>query len=75
MHLPTRKKLKNGIEVEIDWMHPPDGQQVRGLFNTVIVEGETYSQDKPLSDEEFTAYWLNRDAFVVRAVEDTNIQQ
>lgn len=75
MHLPVRRELKNGIAVELDWMQDQEQDQVRTLFNTVILEGKTYPQNQPLSEKEFTAYWLNRDAFVVRAVKDTVIQQ
>jgi L-amino acid N-acyltransferase YncA len=75
MHLPIRKKINNGIVVELDWMYAEEQEQVRALFNTVILEGNTYPQDKPLLVDEFTAYWLSRDAFVVRTVEETGIQQ
>lgn len=75
MHLPVCKQLNNGTTVELDWMHPQEQKQVRELFNIVIIEGKTYPQNQPLSEEEFTAYWLSRDAFVVREVEDTGIQQ
>ena len=74
MYLPVRKELNNGIAVELDWMQLREKERVRALFNTVVIEGKTYPQDKPLSDEEFKAYWL-RDSFVVRAVEDNIIQQ
>ena len=74
MHLPVRQKLNKGIVVELDWMHPQEQEQVRALFNTVIIEGKTYPQGKPLGEEEFTAYWLSRDAFVVRAFEDSSTQ-
>jgi len=74
MLLPIRKILNNGIAVELDWMHPQEQGSVRDLLNTVIIEGKTYPQDQPLSEVEFAAYWLSQDAFVVRAVKDTDTQ-
>ena len=75
MHLPVRQQLNNGITVELDWMHLQEQEQVRALFNAVVIEGKTYPQDKPLSEEEFKAYWLSRDAFVVKGVEETGRQK
>lgn len=69
MHLPVRKTLRHGIEIELDWMQPQEREQVRTLFNTIVTEGNTYPQTQPLTVEEFHAYWLSRDAFVVRTVE------
>lgn len=74
MQLPLRRKLKNGILVELDWMHPQEKDAVRELLNNVINEGKTYPQTQPLSEIEFASYWLNQDAFVVRAVVDTENQ-
>jgi hypothetical protein len=47
MHLPVRQQLNNGITVELDWMHLQEQEQVRALFNAVVIEGKTYPQDKP----------------------------
>ncbi|MBD2203599.1 GNAT family N-acetyltransferase [Calothrix sp. FACHB-1219] len=69
MQLPATQQTKNGIKVELDYMHPQEQEVVRALLNLVIVEGKTYPQKQPLSQAEFAAYWLNQDAFVVRAVE------
>ncbi|MGF1934327.1 MAG: N-acetyltransferase family protein [Nostoc sp. ChiQUE02] len=66
MKLPLIKVLKNGILVELDYMHPQEQEVVRSLLNVVIVEGKTYPQKEPLSPTEFSAYWLSKDAFVVR---------
>ncbi|PHM08142.1 GNAT family N-acetyltransferase [Nostoc sp. 'Peltigera malacea cyanobiont' DB3992] len=66
MNLPLIKVLKNGILVELDYMHPQEEEAVRALLNLVIVEGKTYPQKQPLSPTEFLAYWLSKDAFVVR---------
>jgi ribosomal protein S18 acetylase RimI-like enzyme len=66
MNFPLIKVLKNGILVELDYMHPQEQEAVRALLNVVIVEGKTYPQKQPLSEAEFSAYWLSKDAFVVR---------
>ncbi|MEH2166151.1 MAG: N-acetyltransferase [Nostoc sp.] len=66
MNFPLIKVLKNGMLVELDYMHPQEHEVVRGLLNLVIVEGKTYPQKQPLSPTEFSAYWLSKDAFVVR---------
>ena len=69
MQLPCVQAIKNGLTVELDYMHPQEQEVVRALLNQVIVEGKTYPQKQPLSPAEFAAYWLIQDAFVVRAVE------
>ncbi len=66
MNFPLIKVLKNGILVELDYIHPQEQEVVRSLLNVVIVEGKTYPQKQPLSATEFSAYWLSKDAFVVR---------
>ncbi|MEH2127343.1 GNAT family N-acetyltransferase [Nostoc sp.] len=66
MNFPLIKVLKNGMLVELDYMHPQEQEVVRSLLNVVIIEGETYPQKQPLSPTEFSAYWLSKDAFVVR---------
>ncbi len=66
MKFPLIKVLKNGILVELDYIHPQEHEVVRALLNVVIVEGKTYPQKQPLSQAEFSAYWLSKDAFVVR---------
>ncbi|MEH2422384.1 MAG: N-acetyltransferase [Nostoc sp.] len=67
MDFPFAQVLKSGIIVELDYMHPQEQEVVRALLNVVIVEGRTYPQKQPLSQVEFSAYWLSKDAFVVRA--------
>ncbi|MGJ5675458.1 MAG: N-acetyltransferase family protein [Nostochopsis sp.] len=75
MQLPLYKSLKNGIKVELDYMHPEEQEEVRKLLNLVILEGKTYPQKQPLSPSEFAAFWLNQDAFVVkRAAESATLQ-
>lgn len=75
MKLPFYKILKNGLAVELDYMHPQEQEVVNSLLNLVIIEGKTYPQNQPLSQAEFATYWLNQDAFVVRAsVEDATHQ-
>ncbi|MFN6487739.1 MULTISPECIES: N-acetyltransferase [unclassified Nostoc] len=66
MNFPLIKVLKNGMFVELDYMHPQEEEVVRALLNVVIIEGKTYPQKQPLSQAEFSAYWLSKDAFVVR---------
>ena len=66
MIFPLIKVLKSGIIVELDYMHPQEQEVVRALLNVVIVEGKTYPQKRPLSQVEFSTYWLSKDAFVVR---------
>ncbi|MEH2144137.1 GNAT family N-acetyltransferase [Nostoc sp.] len=66
MRFPLIKVLKTGILVELDYMHPQEQEVVRALLNVVIVEGKTYPQKQPLSQVEFSTYWLSKDAFVVR---------
>jgi ribosomal protein S18 acetylase RimI-like enzyme len=67
MDFPIVKNLKSGIKYEVDYMHPQEEEAVRALLNSVIVEGKTYPQKQPLSQAEFSSYWLSKDAFVVRA--------
>ncbi|MCC5647514.1 GNAT family N-acetyltransferase [Nostoc sp. CHAB 5824] len=67
MIFPLIKVLKSGILVELDYMHPQEQEVVRALLNVLLIEGKTYPQKQPLSQAEFTAYWLSKDAFVVRA--------
>jgi ribosomal protein S18 acetylase RimI-like enzyme len=66
MKFPLIKVLKNGMLVELDDMHPEEEEVIRALLNVVIIEGKTYPQSRPLSPAEFSAYWLSKDAFVVR---------
>ncbi|MEH2121320.1 GNAT family N-acetyltransferase [Nostoc sp.] len=66
MRLSLIKVLKTGMLVELDYMHPQEQEVVRALLNLVIVEGKTYPQKQPLSQVEFSTYWLSKDAFVVR---------
>lgn len=72
MQFPLYQITKNGTKVELDYMHSQEQEVVRALLNLVIIEGKTYPQKQPLSPAEFAAYWLNQDAFVVRAVEQSN---
>ncbi|BAB76096.1 N-acetyltransferase family protein [Anabaena sp. FACHB-709] len=66
MKLPLHKILKNGATVELDYIKPQEYEDVRRLLNVVIDEGQTYPQKQPLSQQEFAAYWLSQDAFVIR---------
>jgi L-amino acid N-acyltransferase YncA len=72
MQLPVYKDLKNDIQVELDYMHSEESQQVRKLLNTIVLEGKSYPQKEPLTNLEFDAYWLVGDAFVIKAVNRNN---
>jgi L-amino acid N-acyltransferase YncA len=65
MQLPLHKTLKDTI-FELDEMRSEEESTVRTLLNTIILDGSTYPQSQPLNEVEFAAYWLNRDAYVVR---------
>ncbi|MEM6401882.1 MAG: GNAT family N-acetyltransferase [Cyanobacteria bacterium P01_D01_bin.116] len=75
MQLPVYTNLKNGIQVELDYMHSSETEQVRKLLNTIVLEGKSYPQKQPLTELEFDAYWLLGDAFVVKAVNRSNQPQ
>ena len=47
-------------------MLPQETEAVRTLLNQVIIDGQTYPQEQPVTEAEFAAYWLIKDAFVVR---------
>lgn len=66
MNIPLYKVLKNGTTVELDYIKPQEYEEVRTLLNLIIDEGKTYPQKQPLSQPDFAAYWLSKDAFVVR---------
>ncbi len=67
VQLPLDKTLRNGKTVDLDRMQETEAEEVRSLFNAVIVEGETYPPKRPLSEAEFATYWLVGDAFVIRS--------
>jgi GNAT superfamily N-acetyltransferase len=70
MQLPIAKTLKDGTSVELDYMRPQEQEAVRALLNVIVIEGQTYPQAQPLSESEFAAYWMSRDAFVVRTLQN-----
>jgi ribosomal protein S18 acetylase RimI-like enzyme len=70
MQLPIQTTLKDGTRIELDEMSRDEKAEVRALLNIVILEGQTYPQAQPLSEEEFAAYWMSGDTFVVRLVDD-----
>ena len=70
MQLPIRTILKDGTRIELDEMSVDEKVDVKALLNIVIIEGQTYPQAQPLSEEEFATYWMSGDAFVVRLVDD-----
>lgn len=67
IHLPIQESLPTGIQVELDFIHPQEQEQVRALVNRAIAEGLSFAQDRPLSPAEFAADWLAGDGFVARA--------
>ncbi|NJR38841.1 MAG: GNAT family N-acetyltransferase [Leptolyngbyaceae cyanobacterium CSU_1_4] len=71
MQLPIQTTLKDGTRIELDDMRRDEQEDVRTLLNVVILEGQTYPQAQPLSEEEFAAYWMSQDTFVVRLLDDS----
>ncbi|MEL6383875.1 MAG: GNAT family N-acetyltransferase [Cyanobacteria bacterium J06626_18] len=67
MDLPIYRQTKASVRVELDEMSSSESEAVRAMFNAVILEGDSYPQSTPLTPEEFANYWLQGDAFVVRA--------
>jgi ribosomal protein S18 acetylase RimI-like enzyme len=65
---PIRKSLGNAV-VELDEMRSDEVEAVRALLNGAIAEGQSYPQSQLLDEAGFAAYWMNRDAFVVRVVD------
>lgn len=47
MQLPLYKSLKNGIKVELDYMHPEEQENLRKLLNVVILEGKPIPKNNP----------------------------
>lgn len=72
MNLPFTFHLKDATPVSLDTMQPEEVEVVRELLNHVIVEGISYPQDQPLSPQDFQAYWMKGDAFVVRQAQGGN---
>lgn len=72
MQLPVNTNLKNGIKVELDYMHPSESDQVRKLLNNIILEGKSYPQKQVLTKLDFDAYWLLGDSFVVKSIVPNN---
>jgi L-amino acid N-acyltransferase YncA len=74
MQQPIRKNL-NHFVIELDEMRADESEEVRALLNAAIGEGQSYPQSQPLDEAGFRAYWLSRDAFVVRVIETTDPMQ
>lgn len=70
MQLPRQTILKDGTRIELGAMTANEQEEVRALLNIVIIDGQTYPQAQPLNEEEFAAYWMSGDTFVVRLVND-----
>lgn len=67
IYLPIHQTLNDGTAVDLDFMRPQDEEAVRALLNQIVIDEQTYPQDRPLSQAEFAAYWMVEDAFVVRS--------
>jgi L-amino acid N-acyltransferase YncA len=67
LELPLRATLKDGTSVELDLMHPQEEPLVRDLLNAIILEGQSYPQEVPVTEVEFARYWLVHRSFVVRS--------
>ncbi|MGK7908198.1 MAG: N-acetyltransferase family protein [Synechococcus sp.] len=66
IQLPLQTKLKSQLTVELNEMREQEIPSVYSLFNLVVMEGDSYPQQSPLSESEFAAYWLAGRAYVVR---------
>lgn len=61
--LPLQQRLKSGLALTINQMQPAETETVRSLLNQIILEGDSYPQDQPLSPAGFADYWLKGHAF------------
>lgn len=61
--LPLTRRLKSGLPLTIDQMQPAETETVRSLLNQIILEGDSYPQEQPLSAAGFADYWLKGHAF------------
>lgn len=73
--LPIYRQTKTSVTLELDEMQSSESATVRELFNAVVIEGDSYPHDQPLSHDEFAGYWLKGDAFVVRQRPEANTDQ
>lgn len=62
-HLPLKQRLQSGLALTIDEMQPAETETVRSLLNQIILDGDSYPQDRPLSAPGFADYWLKGHAF------------
>lgn len=69
--LPIYRQTKSSIPVILDQMRPEESETVRAMLNEVILEGISYPQAEPLTQDAFASYWLKADAFVVRLASQT----
>ena len=71
--LPFHGQLKDGTRVVIDRLmidDEADVNQIHALLNLAIEEGDTYPYEDQLNLDEFKAYYLCYDAFVMKTVAD-----
>lgn len=70
LELPFHTTLKNATSVKLDVMHPQEEPLVMDLLNTIILEGQSYPQEVPLTEAVFAQYWLVNRSFVVRTEQE-----
>ncbi|KAI8149647.1 hypothetical protein BJV82DRAFT_128869 [Fennellomyces sp. T-0311] len=66
--LPIRKTLRDGTDAALQAVDPDNAQLVqhlRTLFNGELERGSTYPQEHPLTESQFSDYFLSYDAFVL----------
>eukprot|EP00051_Salpingoeca_urceolata_P002972 m.54181 g.54181 ORF g.54181 m.54181 type:complete len:266 (+) comp12440_c0_seq3:28-825(+) len=67
--LPIRTTLHNSKEVELDYIRDTDVAAAHLLFNDVIASGVSWPFTESMTVNQFKAYFLSHDAFIVRDVE------
>lgn len=65
-YLPQIEQLKSGRTVEFDHYQEKDVEELYSIFREILDEGQTYPQESVETVEEFRAYYLSHEAFVVR---------
>ena len=60
------QQLKDGTPVRLDTVAEAHVEEMRRIFNAIVLDGATYPQERALDDAAFRAYYLSHDAFCVR---------
>ncbi len=76
--LPIASTLKNNIEVELDLLsnneaNEVDRSELNRILNESIEEGNAYPQESILSKDQFAAYYLTHEVFVLKIKETKQI--